>query len=110
MAPADPTSTQTSPRYNLLWIGVLVMLVSSFVELACQWKLIYAGIRPMVFGARNKLRARRGQPALVSDFDEPAYDPMPKSALVPFYAWFGMFIVSIALTLIIRALALCRPR
>lgn len=26
MSPEDPASTQTSPRYNLLWIGVLVMV------------------------------------------------------------------------------------
>jgi len=101
MAPTDPTSTRTSPRYNLLWIGVLVMLVSSFVELFCQWKLIYSGVRPMVFAARNKLRVRRGRPALVSNHDEPAYDPMPKSAMVPWWAWVGMLLVSIALTLII---------
>ena len=102
MSPRDPTSTATSPRYNLIWIGVLVMLVSSFVELACQWRLLYAGMRPMVLRGRNAIRARRGKTAIVSDFDEPAYDPMPKSAMVPFWGWFGMFIISIALTLIIR--------
>jgi len=101
MSPKDPTSTNTSPRYNLIWIGVLVMLVSSFVELACQWRLIYAGMRPLVLRGRNAVRARRGKPAIVSEFDEPAYDPMPKSAMVPWWGWVGMFVVSIALTLII---------
>ncbi|KAI9755230.1 MAG: Cu-binding protein [Chaenotheca gracillima] len=44
----DDPKHHPSPRYWLLWPGVLCMIVVSFVELFCQWKIMYYGGRAVV--------------------------------------------------------------
>lgn len=44
-----------SPRYWLLWPGVLLMIAVSFTELAMQWKVIYYAFRALYRGIANGL-------------------------------------------------------
>ena len=102
MSPKNPSSTATSPRYNLLWIGVLVMLVSAFVELAVEWRTISAGIAPMINGVRNKIRARRGKDLIKSDTDAPIVDPAPLKDQVRWYIWVPVTVAGIVITCIVQ--------
>lgn len=67
LSPADPTSgtpssispDSFSPRFWLLWPGVLAMIVVSFTELFCQWRIFVLGGKAMVRAAKapfNRLR------------------------------------------------------
>lgn len=104
MSPRDPTSVNASPRYNLLWIGVLIMLVSAFVELAVEWRTIAGGFQPMILAVRNKLRARKGLEPLVPK-ERPVLDPAPKKDQVPVWVYGPLTLVAIAITLIVQGVA-----
>jgi OPT family oligopeptide transporter len=100
MSPANPSGNATSPRYCLLWIGVLVMLVAAFVELACEWKTIGAGIAPGVLKIRNIFRKRSGKELLVGKV-QPLYDPAPKKDQVPYWIWAPMSLVAVVITCVV---------
>lgn len=100
MTPKYPTTTETSPRYNLLWLGVLMMIVCAFVELAVEWRVIAAGFSPMVMAIRNKLRVRKGLEPIEAK-QKPLTDPAPKKDQVPWYVWVGMTAVASVLTCVI---------
>lgn len=104
MAPRDPTSTNTSPRYNLLWIGVLVMLVSAFVELGVEWRTIASGFIPAITAVRNKIRARKGKELIVAK-EVPILDPAPKKDQVPVWVYGPLTLVAIAITLVVQGVA-----
>lgn len=46
-----------SPRYWLLWPGVLLMIVVSFTELAMQWKIFWFGGKALYRGTANGIYA-----------------------------------------------------
>lgn len=105
MSPKDPSSTATSPRYNLLWIGVLVMLVSAFVELAVEWRTISAGMAPIFTKARNFIRVRRGKEPIKNLLDVPVVDPAPLKDQVRWWIWVPVTVVGVALTCIVQGVS-----
>lgn len=104
MSPEDPAGNETSPRYCLLWIGVLIMLVAAFVELACEWKTIGAGFVPLALKVRNFFRRRSGKEPLVGKV-MPLIDPVPKKDQVPIWVWAPMSLVAIVITCVVLGVA-----
>ncbi|KAG8958554.1 hypothetical protein FRC05_008783 [Tulasnella sp. 425] len=84
-----------SPRYWLLWPGVLIMLVFSFVELGMSsGSLIRAagGVRTTIRNRVERYRNRNDPNAVYVDKDD--NDPCPPEDRVPNYAWIGAIALS----------------
>ncbi|KAK4495390.1 hypothetical protein PRZ48_013721 [Zasmidium cellare] len=112
------TKDTPSPRYWLVWPGVLLMIVVSFVELFLQYKVfIYAskaiyrascaGINDALqhFGKHSAYLQRKGQTKsedLVEDFAE-------DKDLVKWWMWFPMLIVVIILTCVVMGVQFEMP-
>ncbi|KAG8955125.1 hypothetical protein FRC04_009582 [Tulasnella sp. 424] len=89
-----------SPRYWLLWPGVLIMLVFSFVELGMSsGSLIRAagGLRTTIRNRVERYRNRNDPNAVYIDEDD--NDPCPPEDRVPNYAWIGAIALSMLLSL-----------
>ena len=100
-----------SPRYWLLWPGVLLMIVVSFTELALQYKVIYFMGRAVVRGSAQGINAalktmgkssktleKRAQ---MGDDDDLIKDTAEDHQLVKAWMWAPLLILSIiALSLI----------
>ena len=80
------------------------MLVSAFVELAVEWRIIVSGFSPIVLRVRNLLRARSGKETIVGD-ERPIVDPAPKKDQVPFYVWGTVTAIAIFLTCLVQGVA-----
>jgi len=57
-----------SPRYWLLWPGVATMLAVAFIEIACQWRVLWVLAKNSVEAARSAVSMMRG------DTDRQSYD------------------------------------
>ncbi|KAL8284034.1 hypothetical protein RQP46_005147 [Phenoliferia psychrophenolica] len=89
-----------SPRYWLLWPGVLLMLLVAFTDLLVDGKVIYVGFRNLFWEAKNKYRERRGLPpqyTLVPSMEDPA---KPEEQ-VPVLWWGTGLIIAIIVTVIV---------
>lgn len=81
LSPADPnTGTASSispdsfsPRFWLLWPGVLAMIVVSFTELFCQWRIFVMGGKAM--GRALKRTVNQIRKKEVTDDSRDALDP-----------------------------------
>ncbi|KAG0636378.1 OPT oligopeptide transporter protein-domain-containing protein [Tuber brumale] len=108
----DPIN-HPSPRYWLLWPGVLVMLAASFAELFVQYKLIWFAFKSawkgIAMGLNTSVRKfGRESPFLekhsqieVEDFVE---DPASEDELVKLWQWGPALIVTIIATCIVLGL------
>ncbi len=89
-----------SPRYWLLWPGVLIMIVYSFVEVGITSRHAFCrmlqsmrvGFCGMYYDFFN-----RGNPNYIREVGDDD-DPAPLEDRVPFWAWFGGVIISTILT------------
>ncbi|KAF8335067.1 oligopeptide transporter [Cantharellus anzutake] len=92
-------SKTPSPRYWLLWPGVLMMVVSSFAEVILSSRHAFY---KMVMSVSSRLCARyRNSNRSDPDFGrgiKDDNDPAPLEDHVPSWAWLGGLIISIALT------------
>ena len=65
LGPKFVTKDHPSPRYWLLWPGVLAMITVSMVELACQWRVFWFASKAIGRGTMkvsSDLMARAGRP------------------------------------------------
>jgi OPT family oligopeptide transporter len=112
------TKTTPSPRYWMLWPGVLLMIVVSFVELGLQYKVFYhvskaiyrgscAGINTILkrFNKQSAYLESKGQQQksdLVEDFAE-------DSELVRWWMWFPPLILIIVLACVVMGVQFEMP-
>ncbi|KAI9675061.1 MAG: hypothetical protein M1817_001467 [Caeruleum heppii] len=113
----DPKN-MPSPRYWLLWPGVLVMIVVSFTELFCQYQIMYALgrsiVRASAAGLSAMLRAiGRASPSLErrstmkkENFVE---DPASEEDQVKWWMWLPGLILTIILTCVVLGLQYQMP-
>ncbi|KAI2615248.1 oligopeptide transporter [Hypoxylon sp. NC1633] len=105
-----------SPRYWLLWPGVMIMVCTSMAELFIQYKVIgYAGrvIWQKFCANVNKVLVKRGKHSPyfsahaeleVKAADNIIEDPAPPHEQVPMWLWASGLILTIAAAMIIFAL------
>lgn len=55
------TSDHPSPRYFLLWPGVMCMIAVSFTELACQWHIFYLSGKTLYGSVKTFISRVRSQ-------------------------------------------------
>ncbi|OLN87510.1 putative metal-nicotianamine transporter YSL7 [Colletotrichum chlorophyti] len=105
----------SSPRYWLLWPGVMIMVCSSMAELAVHWRVIYLGFGAAwksiclsiheVASKRNKrieFFAKRAEAE--EKLDENAIeDPATPAQQVPTWVWVAGLLASIVLAMIVMA-------
>ncbi|KAG8900722.1 hypothetical protein FRB99_005795 [Tulasnella sp. 403] len=85
-----------SPRYWLLWPGVLIMLVYSFVELGMSSGSLIRSMKGLRGGVRGMIDRIRNRGNVQAEEDS---DPSPLEDRVPVWAWVGMLGVSVLLSL-----------
>ena len=93
-------STTPSPRYWLLWPGVLIMIVYSFVDIGIASRhSFYKMFQSMRSGFGGVYRdfANRNNPNYIREIEDDN-DPAPPEDRVPLWAWFGGLIISTILT------------
>ncbi|KAG1821375.1 OPT oligopeptide transporter protein-domain-containing protein [Suillus variegatus] len=93
MSLSDPIN-HPSPRYWLVWPGTLMLLCTSFTEVACNWKSIYSAAR-FAIGA---LSERFSGHTYEKNDEEEIVDPVPPEDRVPFWLWGGVLVASIVIT------------
>ncbi|OTA60059.1 oligopeptide transporter [Hypoxylon sp. EC38] len=105
-----------SPRYWLLWPGVMIMVCTSMAELFVQYKVIgYAGkvIWQKICANINSLLVKRGKHSKyfatraaieVKSAEDIIEDPAPRDQQVSMWMWFVGLIVTIAAGMVIFAL------
>ncbi|KAI1804307.1 oligopeptide transporter [Daldinia bambusicola] len=102
-----------SPRYWLLWPGVLIMVVTSIAELFVQYKVIaYAGrvVWQKMCSNINFVLAKRGKTSTyfatraereVKASENIIEDPAPAHEQVPLWAWSTGLVVTVAVGMVI---------
>ncbi|KAG8760977.1 hypothetical protein FRC14_000578 [Serendipita sp. 396] len=100
-----------SPRYWLLWPGILIMLCYSFAELAMNAPIFIraakSAARSASYSYRSWAASRKGETIQDTrpESDRPLNDPAPEHEQVPFWMWSSGLIASVALTLIVGKLS-----
>ncbi|KAF8432214.1 OPT oligopeptide transporter protein-domain-containing protein [Boletus edulis BED1] len=95
----DPVN-HPSPRYWLVWPGTLMLLCTSFAEVGCNWKSIYAAMRTMALPVTQRFKhSLDGADAPTSK--EEIVDPVPASERVPFWMWGSVLILSIIISCVV---------
>lgn len=112
LSKAYATPDHPSPRYWMLWPGVLLMIVVSFVELGCQYKVITMGgaaiARGTTGGIASALRAagRRGAWIDKHAQDHGAVDeldPQLPENRIKTWMWLPGMIIIIILTCVVTS-------
>ncbi|TDZ37357.1 putative metal-nicotianamine transporter YSL5 [Colletotrichum spinosum] len=106
-----------SPRYWLLWPGVMIMVCSSMAELIVHWKIIYYGfgagwksICTSVHhvaskrGRRLDFFARRAEAADPAEDANAVRDPARPDQQVATWVWVAGLLASVVFTIIVMAL------
>ncbi|MBW0468872.1 hypothetical protein O181_008587 [Austropuccinia psidii MF-1] len=105
--PSFTTADHPSPRYWLLWPGVLLMIVSSFTELGLNGKKMLSGI----FGlAQDAVRSifKNGKNLKTEEHNSPNNSKDPSQGnLVPNVAWVSLLLSSVVLTCIVMKVESC---
>jgi len=111
MSTKDPIN-HASPRYWMLWPGVLVMLAYSFAEVAWSAPIFWRSIKGVYVNIRYTIRERRAAKAGTEFTDEKPieqidiYDPAPKEEQVPMWGWTLGLLASAVGTLVVGKLSL----
>lgn len=96
MSLTDPIN-HPSPRYWLVWPGTLMLLCTSFTEVACNWKSIYSAARIAIGALTKRLHGDSYEKNNVEEI----VDPVPPEDRVPFLLWGGVLVASIVVTCIV---------
>ncbi|KAK4949188.1 hypothetical protein LTR66_014060, partial [Elasticomyces elasticus] len=98
------TKARPSPRFWLLWPGVLLMIAVSFTELALQYKVIYFVFKAVIRGSAKGLNAMMKRAGKDSQYlteqsaqteNDMVKDPAQDHELVKFWMWGPMLLVVI---------------
>jgi hypothetical protein len=73
-----------------------MLLCTSFTEVACNWKSVYAAVRTMVGALKG--RFHRDRDSFEKTDVEEFVDPVPPEDQVPFWLWGGVLFASIIVT------------
>lgn len=104
--------TTPSPRYWLLWPGVMVMVCCSMAELLIQWKVIGVGFKAIwtqSCGGINNMLTKRGKSSAFfakhgverEKAEDAIEDPFPHEQQVRHWMWILGLIVTIVLGILI---------
>ncbi|CZT00208.1 related to permeases-unknown function [Rhynchosporium agropyri] len=94
-----------SPRYWLLWVGVMVMLCASFAEVGMNAPMMYRGMKRAFFETAEKFpKTRAFAEKHLGEEEEESLDPSPKEEQVPVWAWSTGLVCAIAVSMIVLAL------
>ncbi|TPX64663.1 hypothetical protein SpCBS45565_g05710 [Spizellomyces sp. 'palustris'] len=99
---ADPANHPT-PRYWLLWPGIMLMICASFAELFYNWRSIYNGLKGGVTEFIANIRGTRGNSADLSLTNVEDEDPAPRHEQVPALVWCGGLLLSSIVTITVLA-------
>lgn len=113
-SPKFITKDHPSPRYWLLWPGVLAMIAISFTELALQWRVMLIASKAIYRGTKKgiyDLSVKRGKPIhrfAPSGHIDPDSAPIPDSAaeheLVKTWQWLpGLILIIIGMCAVMGA-------
>ncbi|KAG4305629.1 hypothetical protein PORY_001185 [Pneumocystis oryctolagi] len=91
----DPV-TNSSPRYWLLWPGVMIMLCASFAEVFMNGSVVWKGLKQASLSLYYRISRKKGEV-----FKAPISDPAPLYSQIPFWQWFPLLILSIIFTCIV---------
>ncbi|KNC99802.1 OPT superfamily oligopeptide transporter [Spizellomyces punctatus DAOM BR117] len=94
----DPLNAP-SPRYWMLWPGVMLMVCTSFAELLWNWKTIGLGLRNTFADIWNTVTRKRSEAALDVQMDDE--DPTLPSENIPTVVWTGGVLLSAVFTIVI---------
>ncbi|KTW25666.1 hypothetical protein T552_03526 [Pneumocystis carinii B80] len=94
----DPIKS-SSPRYWLLWPGVMLMLCSSFAEVIMNGPVLWLGLKRVILVLYYKLRRKE-----VPVFKNAIQDPAPPETQIPAWQWVPLLIVSIIFTCVVLTL------
>lgn len=94
----DPV-TSASPRYWLLWPGVMLMLCASFAEVFMNGGILWKGIKQASVVIYCKLR-KKESPAFKNFIDDPA----PPETQIPAWQWISLLVLSIIFTCLVLTL------
>lgn len=113
MSLTDPKNAP-SPRYWLLWPGVMVMICASFAELAVQYKLIGFALKSAwkgmiagsntalgLIGKKSEYLTRK---SIVVEQEGQVVDPAPRHEQVQIWQWLPATILTVIFTCVILAL------
>jgi len=109
----DDPKNAPSPRYWLLWPGVMVMICASFAELGVQYKMIWqamkSGFKGISGGIESVLEKFGKESAFLKkasqlNVDEQVKDPFPDEQQVKTWQWFIPLILTIIFTCLILGL------
>ncbi|KAI8456543.1 putative oligopeptide transporter [Phakopsora pachyrhizi] len=95
-----------SPRYWLLWPGILIMIASSFTELGMSGKKMISGLAELTRTSLSQVKSlvKKSKPdgslAPTLEKDESTIDPAADQ-LVPGWAWGSLLLFSIILTCVV---------
>ncbi|QIW98680.1 hypothetical protein AMS68_004198 [Peltaster fructicola] len=102
--PKFTTADHPSPRYWLLWPGVLLMIVVSFTELALQWRIFYFVSKAIYRGTckyTNELMKKTGRSSAYlekngkPEKDQLVEDIYPDNRLVQWWMWLPLLVAVI---------------
>lgn len=97
----------SSPRYWMLWPGIMIMLCYSFAELCVNFPVIFRSFKQMgrsaSYSYRSWAASRKGMTIQDTrpEKDRALSDPAPPSEQVPFWMWSTGLIASIVGTLVV---------
>ncbi|KAG5440127.1 hypothetical protein PCANB_001696 [Pneumocystis canis] len=91
----DPVRS-SSPRYWLLWPGVMLMLCASFTEIFMNGSIIWKGIKQASLTVYYRIRHKE-----VQVFKDAINDPAPLDSQIPTWQWLPLLFLSIVFTCLI---------
>ncbi|KAF3347870.1 hypothetical protein VD0002_g2752 [Verticillium dahliae] len=106
----------SSPRYWLLWPGVMIMVCASMAELAVHWRIISYGVKALWSsscasihsmaekrGKRIEFFAKRADAYSTASEGDVIKDPSPPEDQVPMWMWTSGLLASIVLAVVLMA-------
>jgi uncharacterized oligopeptide transporter (OPT) family protein len=100
MSLKDPVN-HPSPRYWLLWVGVLMMICASFTEIGCNTPSLLRGLGLVIGDVRHKINTRLGRTTELREEAKDLDETAPEDR-VPTWAW----VIGLALTVILTCVVL----
>lgn len=85
-----------SPRYWLLWPGVMLMLCASFAEIFMSGGIIWRGIKQVLQSIYYKIRRQESQV-----FKDAIDDPAPPHTQIPSWQWVPLLVLSAVFTCLV---------
>ncbi|KAJ0423298.1 OPT superfamily oligopeptide transporter [Aspergillus carlsbadensis] len=92
------TADHPSPRYWLLWPGVICMTTTALTELACQWRVIWIVLRDGSILAVNWVRQKLGRGYAYTSLEQPEKSDSDLDQCVGLWMWLPGVILVVMLS------------